>query len=369
MVISAPPATAPPVAELPASFVAHANPAPHGWTSYTVRKGDTLIGIATRFRTTVGVIATKNHIRSRQQIIAGSTLSVPRTSAPKPAQRAAAPSRVHVVRSGETLGGIAARYGVPLSSLLKANHVRATAFIHPGQRIVVRGAAATATAARSATVGTTYRVRAGDTLGAVAIRHRTSVAAIAKASGISTRAVLQVGQKLTVPGRSGKATTKTAVPDTFNGVKYPRAVAEAAARNRAALARRSLPNRTATKQLVVKTARRHGVDPRLAAAISYQESGWNQRVVSPANAVGTMQVIPEAGRWASDLAGRRLDLLDTHDNVTAGVVMLRALGRSTNTMEETVAAYYQGLGSLRQRGMYADTKVYVRNVMALRKTM
>ena len=42
-------------------------------------------------------------------------------------------------------------------------------------------------------------------------------------------------------------------------------------------------------------------------AIAYQESGWNQRAVSPANAVGVMQVIPDSGRWASDLAGRRPD--------------------------------------------------------------
>jgi LysM repeat protein len=367
MVISAPPATAPPVAQLPASVVAASNPAPHGWTSYTVRKGDTLIGIAARFRTTAGVLAARNDIRDRGHILAGATLSVPRTSAAKGGGGRA--TRVHVVRSGDTLIGIAARYRVPLTSLLKANRLRVGAFIHPGQKVVVRGAAASATAARSAAKGTAYTVRAGDTLGAIAIRHRTSVGAIAKASGISTRSLLHPGQRLTVPGRSGKATTKATVPDTFNGVKYPRAVAEAAARNRAILARRSVPSRSETKAMIVRTARRHGVDARLALAIAYQESGWNQRAVSPANAVGTMQVIPAAGDWASSLVGRRLDLLKTQDNITAGVVMLRALGRSTDRTEDAVAAYYQGLGALQQHGMYSDTKLYVRNVMALRKSM
>ena len=368
MVISAPPATAPAVAQLPASVVTASNPAPHGWTSYTVRDGDTLIGIAARFRTTVGVLAARNEIRDRGHILAGATLSVPRTSAATKAGGGTA-SRVHVVRSGDTLIGISTRYRVPLSSLLKANHLRASAFIHPGQRIVVRGAASSATAARSAAKGTAYTVRAGDTLGAIAIRHRTSVAAIARASGISTRSLLHPGQRLTVPGRTGKATTKTSVPDTFNGVKYPRAVAEAAARNRAILARRSVPSRSETKAMIVRTARKHGVDPRLALAIAYQESGWNQRAVSPANAVGTMQVIPAAGDWASSLVGRRLNLLKTQDNITAGVVILRALGRSTDRTEHAVAAYYQGLGALQQHGMYSDTKLYVRNVIALRKTM
>lgn len=369
MVISAPPAAVPPAAPVPASVVTAANPAPHGWTSYTVRDGDTLIGIAARFRTTVGVLAARNEIRSRHHILAGTTLSVPRTSAAKASGRSRPASRVHVVRSGDTLIGISTRYGVPLGSLLKANHLRATAFIHPGQKLVVRGAAASATAARSAAKGTAYTVRSGDTLGAIAIRHRTSVAAIAKASGISTRSLLHPGQRLTVPGRPGKATTRTSVPDTFNGVKYPRAVAEAAARNRATLAKRSVPSRSETKAMIVRTARKHGVDPRLALAIAYQESGWNQRAVSPANAVGTMQVIPAAGDWASSLVGRRLDLLKTQDNITAGVVMLRALGRSTDRTEDAVAAYYQGLGALQQHGMYSDTKLYVRNVMSLRKTM
>ena len=368
MVISAPPATVPPVALLPASHVAASNPAPHGWTSYRVRPGDTLIGIAARFRTTVGALASRNEIRDRHSIMAGSVLSVPRTAAAKKAAPAGAAARVHLVRSGDTLSGIAARYHVSLASLLKANHLSARSFIHPGQKIVVRGAAAQAAASRSAAKSTTYRVRAGDTLSSIAARHRTSVAAIARASHISSRALIHPGQVLKLPVRA-KSSARPAVPDTFNGVKYPRAVAEAAARNRAILARRSVPSRSETKAMIVRIARQQGVDTRLALAIAYQESGWNQRAVSPANAVGTMQVIPQAGQWASSLVGRRLDLLKTKDNITAGVVMLRALGRSTNSMEKTVAAYYQGLGALQKHGMYSDTKLYVRNVMALRKTM
>ena len=68
-----------------------------------------------------------------------------------------------------------------------------------------------------------------------------------------------------------------------------------------------------------------------------------------------MQVILAAGDWASSLVGRRLDLLKAQDNITAGVVMLRALGRSTNRTEDAVAAYYQGLGALQQHGMYSAT--------------
>ncbi len=372
MVISAPPATVPPAAVLPAAHVAAANPAPHGWTTYRVRPGDTLVGIAARFRTTVGTLAARNHVHNPRALMVGTVLSVPRTAGPATAAKSAkAPGgtgRVYVVRNGDTLSGIATRFHVSLASLLKANHLSSRSFIYAGQRIVVRGAASAAVAPRSQATSTAYRVRAGDTLSTIAARHHTTIAAIARASRISSRALIHPGQVLRVPGK-GKSTSSTAVPDTFNGHTYPRSIAEAAGRNRAILAHRSVPSRSETKAMVARIARQHGVDTRLALAIAYVESGWNQRAVSPANAVGVMQVIPEGGQWASGLVGRRLDLLRTSDNITAGVVMLRSLGRSTNSMEKTVAAYYQGLGALQKHGMYSDTKLYVRNVMALRTTM
>jgi N-acetylmuramoyl-L-alanine amidase len=116
---------------------------------------------------------------------------------------------------------------------------------------------------------------------------------------------------------------------------------------------------------IASTATRHGVDPALAMAVAYQESGFNQRRVSVANAIGTMQVIPSSGRWASDLVGRPLDLMEVNDNITAGVVILKSLLASAPSREQAIAGYYQGLGSVRKNGMYADTERYVANVQRL----
>ena len=102
-----------------------------------------------------------------------------------------------------------------------------------------------------------------------------------------------------------------------------------------------------------------------SAAVGFQESSWNQRRVSPANAIGVMQVVPSSGRWASELVGRRLDLLNVEDNITAGVVILRSLLRTADTREHAIAGYYQGLGSVRSRGMFADTRAYVRRIEQL----
>lgn len=90
-------------------------------------------------------------------------------------------------------------------------------------------------------------------------------------------------------------------------------------------------------------------------------------MVSPANAIGTMQVIPGTGVWASDLVGRRLDLLKPQDNVTAGVAVLAALLARAKNEDEAIAGYYQGLASVRARGMFEDTKSYVASVQAHRK--
>ena len=121
--------------------------------------------------------------------------------------------------------------------------------------------------------------------------------------------------------------------------------------------------------MIVRTARAHGVDPRLALAIGYQESGWDQRQVSVANAVGVMQVVPSTVEWTSQLAGRRLDPLETQDNITSGVVLLRVLTRSADTRAEAIAGYYQGLASVQQHGLYPDTRRYVRRVERLRRSM
>jgi hypothetical protein len=79
-----------------------------------------------------------------------------------------------------------------------------------------------------------------------------------------------------------------------------------------------------------------------------------------------MQVIPSAGRWASSLIGKDLDLLDTQDNITAGVVLLSALTKAANGEPQAIAGYYQGLASVRSNGMFDDTRRYVANVQTLK---
>ena len=68
---------------------------------------------------------------------------------------------------------------------------------------------------------------------------------------------------------------------------------------------------------------------------------------------------------ASELAGRSLDRYDTQDNITGGVLIIRALQASADSREQAIAGYYQGIDSVRTKGLYDDTKSYVANVLAI----
>ena len=119
---------------------------------------------------------------------------------------------------------------------------------------------------------------------------------------------------------------------------------------------------------VQSVASLHGVSPSLAAAIAWQESGFNNSMVSSANARGVMQVMP--GTWSyvqENLADRALDPNSATDNVHAGVLYLKRLLNETGGDESAaIAGYYQGLASVQSRGMFDDTQQYVANVQALR---
>ncbi|SER92125.1 LysM repeat-containing protein [Pedococcus cremeus] len=340
-------------------------------TTYTVRSGDTLSGIASKRHVSLASLLKRNKLRASSTIYVGQKLRLPGSGGGSSASSGARRTASHTyataryrVKSGDTLGAIAQRAKMPLGTLLKLNHLSTRSVIHPGQVLKVKGKKAAAH--RPAATGR-YNVRSGDTLSAIAVRLGTTQAALVKLNRLRNPHSLQVGQKLRVPARAKAKPAYSS--NTFAGRTYPNAVVRAAARNRDHLARAAVPSRAQTRQIIVSTARRHGVDPRLALAVSWQESGWNQRQVSVANAIGVMQVIPSSGEWASQMAGRRLNLLRTQDNVTAGVVILRSLTRSAKNTDQAIAGYYQGLYSVQHHGMYADTKRYVAAVKAHRARM
>jgi LysM repeat protein len=284
---------------------------------------------------------------------------------------AAAPGwSLYRIKSGDTLEAIAKRYHTSVARLVAANNL-------PGNgNLIIAGAllrvpvpsAPRATATRTVVVTYRHRVVSGDSVIKIARIYHVAPSVVVTANHLRSSRIVRLGSVLTIPvRRTVKVATRASTSaNSFAGRTYPSGIVGAAAHNRAVLASRPKPSMAYVKRLIIRTAKANHVDPALALAISYQESGFNQRAVSVANAIGAMQVIPSTGDWASDVVGRRLDLLDVRDNVLAGVVLLRVLGKNAPNRATAVAGYYQGLASVQRDGMYADTASYVRNVLALR---
>jgi LysM repeat protein len=278
---------------------------------------------------------------------------------------AAAPS-VITVKPGDTLWDLARAHGTSVSELQRLNGLDGSGTIYAGRTLTVSngGGGSQGSSGAATASGRTHRVVAGDTLSHLAARYGTTTRALVEANGLPSSGLIRIGATLTVPGGGGRA---AAAPQTTNaGVTIPTRVRTSVAQNRATLASRSHPSKTEVRSLVAATARQHGVDPSLALAVAFHESGFQQRVVSPVDAIGVMQVLPSTGRGLSRQLGRDLDLLDVRDNVTAGVVLLRQLVRTTGSTDAALAGYYQGLGSVAKRGRLPQTEAYIKNVHALR---
>jgi LysM repeat protein len=286
------------------------------------------------------------------------------TTTPAPAAPAKTAAASVVVKAGDTLSGIAARNGVSLASVLSANNLQMRSIIYPGQKILLQAAAAPAAPAPASTAtiapavtsitpaaaGAVHIVKAGDTLSRIAASHGVSLSSVLQSNGMSLKTVIYPGQKIKLDA--------TAATQATSPAPAPSAPASSTAS----------PSSAQLKTMVADTARRMGVDPSLALAFAMQESGFRQNVTSSAGAIGTMQVMPTSGEWASQLVGRPLDLRNAQDNVTAGVAIIAALVRTSPSTEIAVASYYQGQYSVMNRGMYEDTKAYVASVLKYRQS-
>lgn len=277
---------------------------------------------------------------------------------------AGAPTAIRV-HPGDTLSALALRHHTTVATLQALNHMGGSTTVYAGGTLLVPGTAAARPAApRTVTTTTlrTYQVRPGDGLIVVARRLRTTPAVLVRTNQLH-RDYLVLGEVLRYPVT---VRVTTAAPAPSGTVVVPGSVTRSAATHRAQLRARSLPSKAQVQRMIAASARRHGVPVSLALALAYQESGFQQRVVSPVDAIGAMQVLPSTGASLGRLHGRSFDLLKASDNVEAGVLLLRDLLQATRSVDAALAGYYQGLGSVARVGLLPQTKQYARNVQLLR---
>jgi len=178
-------------------------------------------------------------------------------------------------------------------------------------------------------------VAAGESFFSISERYHVSPLLLAKASGLRLSNIIVPGQKLTLPaGAAGAAGT-------------------AASRD---VVRASIDHWAAV----------YGVDPRLARATAWMESGFQQNVVSNVGAVGVMQLLPNTWAWVDQILLGTTTPRDYDGNVRAGVRYLRwLLDQFGGDSRLALAGYYQGAQAVRDRGLFDDTKRYVAIILEL----
>jgi soluble lytic murein transglycosylase-like protein len=226
-----------------------------------------------------------------------------------------------------------------------------------------------------------YVVQPGDSLWAISRANGLSVAQLAAANNMNQNDLLLIGRQLQIPsnapstpaaqsgqpGQSGPSASATgpaaANPWTFCATFTPQGGPWGVLPD---LLQQS-PDRLALQPLFMKWARYYNLSLPLLEAVAWQESGWQQGVVSPVGAIGTGQIMPDTAKFITgNLVGVRLNINSVSDNIRMAAAFLAYLaGVEGNNQCATIAAYYEGPVNLSQYGVFAESQAYVASVEAL----
>ena len=129
-------------------------------------------------------------------------------------------------------------------------------------------------------------------------------------------------------------------------------------------------SRASVRAAIDRWAAHYRVDRKLLHALAWQESGYQNHVVSSAGATGVMQITPATWDFVETvLIGRRVPRTAS-GNVRVGAAFLHHLLHVFRGDERlALGAYFQGPKSVRERGLEPATRRYVANVLALRTRM
>lgn len=196
-----------------------------------------------------------------------------------------------------------------------------------------------------------YRVHSGDTLSRIAYAYRTTIGTLASANYIRNVNLIFAGQNLCVPygsnagsRTSGSTGVSGAVSSglLFNG--YVRWYDYQAL---------DWSTRGQVTDLLHRAAARYGLPANLLEAIAWQESGWNQHVISRDGGIGVMQIMPYTAMGLNTMTRVRHDPYKLADNIELGTIYLRTLWNGFHgNITQVISAYNEGGWNVIHRGIF-----------------
>ena len=164
--------------------------------TYTVQSGDTLSSIASRYGTTVQELVDINGLSNPNLIYPGEVLRITTNSTTHGSETRGTGSIIYTVQRGNTLSQIANTYGVTVSHIVEINNIANPNLIYPGQKL--RITESTNTNLNPVNQNNFYTVQRGDTLSGIARRYGVSTQYLVRLNGISNPNLIYPGQMLKV---------------------------------------------------------------------------------------------------------------------------------------------------------------------------
>ncbi|MBX3195918.1 MAG: LysM peptidoglycan-binding domain-containing protein [Microbacteriaceae bacterium] len=279
--------------------------------SYVVKAGDTVSGIAARYGLSTASVLALNGLGWKSLIFPGQRLKLTgatptNTGSTGTGSTGTVTGRpaTYTIKRGDTISGIAARYGLRTADLLALNKLKATSIIYPGQVVRLSGSSIAVTPVSNVTpttpadesqdppstpptsapapvINNTYTIRSGDTVTKIAARFGVTIDAILKANGLTRTSIIYAGRTLVIPG----------VVSAQDGSSITPLTAEMAANAR----------------IIIQVGHSLGVPDRgivIALAAAMQESSLRNVTYGDRDSVGVFQQRPSTG-W-----GTKAHLLD-----------------------------------------------------------
>jgi beta-lactamase class A/LysM repeat protein len=302
----------------------------------------------------------------------------------------------HVVKPGETLGAIAAQYGVTVDQLTGLNGITDPDRLSAGQTLKLpttarvpegspSGAPPPAQASSPPASGnqaqasakptgspSEYAVQPGDTLSGIAKSLGVSLKALMDANAeLADPDRLRVGQKLTVPaGATGpapaQASAKPTGASTTNQSNQPGTASSSAPTTQQTT---SAPN-PATDDVnaaLDRLAQQYNVDPALVRALAWIESDGKPYKPDSAAGVGHLTVTDKTFEYIQQaLVKRTLDRANPIDNLEAGIAYVAAMLKWGGEEPKGLAGFLQGPGSVRTNGVRPAIEEQVKRILVLR---